>query len=312
MVLFNPSLEVQATDNFIDWTTMSRMELTDTIWSSRSIPAGTDDAIDVFTLTFEVPMWISQPALVKKLGVVERVIASIYDEAGDLNNAITGSDILLGTRQIITPYDYEILVMGTQDPNPPQYGTIQCLPRTQPYVIPNDNIDPPEPIDGTQLVWNGITNMYGVLRNGISYIALEQPDGEEVRCYITNDPTDDRFLIISNIDGLPANTQSPIDAVINPLLSGPPNYIFGTRYLLTEATAEAPAWTGVHGPLVANAGDIVESDGDDFRVVFEAATATSVEYVTNLTTRTQYRWTGADWVKSVDGIYNGGTWRLVI
>ena len=48
--LFNPSLEIQSTDNYLDWTSLSVVELNDVNWSSRSVPVGTDEPIDVATL----------------------------------------------------------------------------------------------------------------------------------------------------------------------------------------------------------------------------------------------------------------------
>jgi hypothetical protein len=47
LTLFNPSLEIQSTDNYLDWSSLSVVELTNTTWSSRSIPVGTDDPIDI-------------------------------------------------------------------------------------------------------------------------------------------------------------------------------------------------------------------------------------------------------------------------
>jgi len=38
LVLFNPSLEIQSTDNYIDWTSLSIVELESTQWTSRVIP----------------------------------------------------------------------------------------------------------------------------------------------------------------------------------------------------------------------------------------------------------------------------------
>ena len=87
--LFNPALEIQSTDNYIDWTSLSVVELERVNWSSRTIPMGTDNPIDIMTLTFNIPIWISSPAKVKKLGVIERIIAGIYDGTGDLKDAIT-------------------------------------------------------------------------------------------------------------------------------------------------------------------------------------------------------------------------------
>ena len=56
LVLFNPALEIQSTDNYIDWTSLTVCELTDVNWSSRTIPMGTENPIDIATLTFKLPI----------------------------------------------------------------------------------------------------------------------------------------------------------------------------------------------------------------------------------------------------------------
>ena len=104
LVLFNPALEIQSTDSFIDWTSLTVCNLESTRWSNRTIPVGTENPIDIATLTFSLPIWISSPAKVKKLGVVERIVMSVFDANGDASNAILDNDLLLGTRQVITPY----------------------------------------------------------------------------------------------------------------------------------------------------------------------------------------------------------------
>ena len=83
--LFNPALEIQNTDNYIDWTSLTVVELEQVTWSSRSIPVGTENPIDVMTMRFGLPVWISAPAKVKKLGVVEKIIFSVFDANGDAN-----------------------------------------------------------------------------------------------------------------------------------------------------------------------------------------------------------------------------------
>ncbi len=74
LVLFNPSLEVQTTDNYIDWTSLSVVELTASNFTSRAIPQGTEVDIDICSLDFEMPIYISPPVKVKKLGVVQNII----------------------------------------------------------------------------------------------------------------------------------------------------------------------------------------------------------------------------------------------
>ena len=313
LVLFNPSLEIQSTDNYIDWTSLTTCDLDSVNWSSRTIPVNADNPIDVATLTFTIPIWISSPAKVKKLGVVERIIANIFDAKGDASNAILDNDLLLGTRQVFTPYGYQVLLIGNR---------LQALRQEQ--VVDQSNASltqadsPP-----SNLLWHSVIDMYGVLRPGVSLMQLEQEDGSEVVGTIAYDPSDDRFLLFNvDEDTVPANTLDPVTAVINPLASGPNNGLappeFRQRYLLTEDTGSnngyAEAWTGTEGqPLIARANDIVEYNGARWVISFDSTSSPdNIQYVTNITTNTQYEWTGSTWIKSYQGLYPGGAWSLVL
>lgn len=313
LVLFNPALEIQSTDNYLDWTSLSVCELESTQWSSRSIPVGTENPIDIATLTFTMPIWISSPAKVKKLGVVERIVAQIFDAKGDASNAILDNDLLLGTRQVFTPYGYQVLLIGNK---------LQALRPQQVVDEPNSSLVAPDS-PPSNLMWQGVVGVYGVLRPGISYIKLEQDDGTEVMGTVAYDPTDDRFLLFDvDTDTVPANTLDPVTAVINPLVSGPgaglPAAAVGQRYLLTEATgswnSNAVAWEGHAGqPLVAQANDIIEYDGTRWTIYFDSTSSPdNIQYVTNITTSIQYEWTGSSWIKSYQGLYPGGQWSLVL
>ncbi len=65
LMLFNPSIEIQTNDNFIDWTSLSVVELENINYSSRSIGSSSETEIDVATLGFTTPIWISPPLKVK-------------------------------------------------------------------------------------------------------------------------------------------------------------------------------------------------------------------------------------------------------
>lgn len=313
LVLFNPALEIQSTDNYIDWTSLTTCDLESVKWSSRTVPIGTDNPIDIATLTFTLPIWISSPAKVKKLGVVERIVANIFDAKGDAANAILDNDLLLGTRQVFTPYGYQVLLIGNK---------LQALRQQQVVNEPNTSLNPPDS-PPSNLLWHSVVGVYGVLRPGISLIKLEQDDGTEVVGTVAYDPTDDRFLLFTvDEDTVPANTLAPVDAVIDPLASGPGSGLatatLGQRYLLTEATGswegDAPAWEGINSqPLVAQANDIIEYDGTQWQISFDSTSSPdNIQYVTNITTGLQYEWTGLSWIKSYQGLYPGGTWSLVL
>jgi hypothetical protein len=308
--LFNPALEIQSTESYLDWTSLSVVELDAVRWSSRIIPVGTEDPIDIMTMTFTIPIWITSPAKIKKLGVVEKIIASIYDAKGDAVNAIQNSDLLLGTRQIFTPYGYQVLLIGNK---------LQALKYSQTVPVANDNTQPPQSPPSNEM-WQTIVGLYGTLRSGISQIRLENPwDDTEIIGTVAYDPTDDRFMLFTpDEDTLPQNTLDPVNAVINPMVSGPgaglPGPAVGQRYLILQDigsydnTEPAAAW----GTVVARANDIIQYTGSEWQVAFDSESGTNIQYVTNLTTSLQYRWTGSVWVKSYEGLYPGGQWSLVL
>lgn len=306
--LFNPSLEIQSTDNFIDWTSLSVVYQDGLTFSSRTIPQGTGNPIDVMSWKFYMPIWISTAAKLKKLGVIQKIIASIFK--GDAVTDIQDEDLLLGTRQKITPYGYKVLLIG---------NTLQLLPANEAFYPPNSNLEDPSP-PNTSLYWSAYLNAYGTIKPGISQIWLQNPYmNTDIVGTIVPDPIDDRLLIYNiDTDTLPQNTLSPVDGVVNPIVSGPnaglPGPIPGRRYLITDDIGNTGDTTSAWGDLVAKANDIIEYDGlsNEWFVSFEAADATEYEFVTNLTTNIQYRYADGAWMKSYEGWYDQGDYSIVI
>jgi len=317
IVLFNPALEIQSTDNYIDWTSLSVVYLESPNWSSRTVPISTDNPIDVATLTFKLPVWISPPAKVKKLGVIQKIIASIHDAQGDLSTAVYSDANLLGQRQYFTPMDYGVLLVGN----------VLTLLKIQDLELPNEpTLETPQKV-GTPDKWRSLINVYGVLENGISQIRLLQEDGiSEVVGTVAYNPADDTQLLFSpDIDTYPTNTLEPINAIINPrkvtVDTSITNPSIGTRYLILHSIGsfdnnpgdDAIAWRGSNGQqLVAYANDIIQYTGTHWAVSFDSRTDTSVQYVSNLNTGTQYKWNLNQWVKSWEGEYKNGLWTLVL
>lgn len=305
--LFNPSLEIQSTDNFIDWTSLSVVYQDGLTFSSRTIPQGTGNPIDVMSWKFYMPIWISTSAKLKKMGVIQKIIASIF--SGKALQDMQDDDLLLGTRQKITPYGYKLLYMN---------GALQLLPADQPFNPSNQDLDVPS-APNTSLYWAAFLNAYGVYKPGVSQIWLQNPYMDtEIVGTIVMDPLDNRILIYDvDVDTLPDNTLDPVDGVINPLLVGPnsglPAPINGVRYLIVEdvgGTSPTTAW----GTLVARANDIIEYDSSssEWIVAFDSNNTSTVEYVTNLTNAVQYRFVDQAWMKSVEGFYDAGDFSIVL
>jgi hypothetical protein len=307
--LFNPGLEIQNTENYVDWSSLSVVHLTDVMYTSRTIPSGAEDTIDVATLTFEMPIWISLPAKVKKMGVVAEIIASIYNAQGELSeDAITSLSGLI-SQQRFTPLSADVVYVG---------NSLQLYKNARPAGS--------NEVVGETMRWRDLINLYGAIRNGISQARLkfEYPDGwHEIVGTIAYDPTDDTSLLFTPIPAtLPANTLDPINAIIDPFnvtvnsdILTPP---VGTRYLILNPigsanSGPAPAWAGTAGTnLLASANDIIEYNGSFWTVVFDSSQEPGAQYLTNLNTTVQYRWTGEMWVKSYEGFYSAGFWSLVL
>jgi len=324
LTMFNPALELQSTDNYIDWTSLSVVELNDVNYSSRTIPVGTDEPIDVATLRFTLPIWLSPPAKITKLGVIHKVIANMYDSNGDALRALDNDDLLLGTRLQVTPHGYKVLLIGNQ---------LQIL-KSSAVDEPNTNLGNLSTQDDSNVLWHAVVEEYGKLRDGISQIRLEDDiNNIEIIGTVAYHPTDDRIMLFTvDADTIPSNTLAPINAVIDPLRSGPgvglPDAASGQRYLLTESigysndewnpdgssvSPMSTAWSGTNDiELVANKNDIIQFNGISWEVVFNANSYESTEYVTNLTTSLQYKWSGSEWIRSYEGLYAGGKWSLVI
>ena len=307
-ILFNPSMELQSTDNFIDWTSLSVVYQDGLTFSSKTIPQGTGNPIEVLTWKFYMPIWISGPAKIKKLGVIHKIIASIFQ--GNALTDMQDDDLLLGTRQKVTPYGYKLLLVG---------NTLQVLPNKQPFTPSNDSLDlPANP--NTDVYWSSFLNVYGTVRPGISQIWLENPYMDtEIVGTIAYNPTDDRLLIFNiDPDTLPENTLQAVDSVINPLVKGPGNGLpvatNGQRYLIVEdiGNENNVSPSSVWGNLVANANDIIEYDGSSWFVSFDSTQLYDPQYVTNLTTGVQYRYVNNQWMKSYEGWYDEGDYSIVI
>lgn len=306
LAVFNPAIELQNTDNYVDWSSLSYVELTDTSWTSRTVPIGTENPIDVATLTFQVPIWISAPAKVKKLGVIERIIASVYDSQVEMEAAILAGRLLNGQRQYVTPLNYSVLLLS---------GQLQVFLPANSTALNNKTTTAQSAVGSVPQNWDAVINIFGQLRNGISQMHFTPEDNSpDIVGTVAINPLDPTVLLFTvDADTIPVNTILPIDAIINPTKSVPGGKLAapaaGQRYLLLDSIRYAAAW-GTN--FEAQANDIIEFDGTDWNISFQSANVTGPDYVTNINTGVQYKWNGTNWLKSYDGEYPAGRWHLVL
>lgn len=330
-IFFNPSFEIQTTDNYVDWTSLSVIHLESINFSSRTIPAGAESEIDICSLDFSMPIFISPPAKVKKLGVVQNIIMNIFTEQGNLQDLeqLTMTNEPASTHYT-TPTNYGILLLKTENGSENDYN-VSIVDSTE--ALLDLKLDSEVKV-GPRLDWNSVVPLYGNYTPGLSKIFFLQPSGTELRGTFTINPIDPTYLI-ATIEDKPSNSiitstahpngRTTIDAVINPQTFNPVktfgSVATGTRYLMLDSVNlskqvgqsdyDGPdAWKNRDGsdPVIVE-NSIIEWTGNVWETVLES-TVDEIVYVTNLKTGIQYKLEKGQWYKSFEGEYAAGTWRL--
>lgn len=324
LVLFNPSLEMQTTDNFIDWTSITVVNLENVTWSNRSVPVGVDSEIDVSTLTFSIPIYISPPTKVKKMGVITNVITSMFDETrGTIENGVSAPE--LNQYDDFARPGSTVNEFGSRAQT--ELANQMANVNYNTYGVYLENAS-------AQLIARGIVGnvnwreifeaLPGTYSADVSRIYLTSVDNANtVTGTFTLNPFDEGKIEINfDTDTFPTDTiidgRTSIDYIIDPTRFNPSSIkTAGLRLLLLEdvgseeAVEVSAAWRNTDGTgLVASANDIVEWNGTHWVIVFDASATTELTYTTNLNTSTQYRFKDGEWFKSIDGDYPIGTWRV--
>ena len=113
-VLFNGMVDMQTSVNPLDWTLFSTIEPTNITWTSRSIPIGTENPIDVMTVEYRIPIWINPPAQVTYQKVIEQIVTNI-NQAQWQEGSEEWSNIQLLSRNIVTPDQARIKLSAVGD-----------------------------------------------------------------------------------------------------------------------------------------------------------------------------------------------------
>lgn len=307
LILFNPSIDLQTGTNPIDWTSLGIVELEDISWSSRSMPMGTEDDIEISTLTFNAPVWLSPPAKLKKQNIIQQIVTNIsVTETLDENNPdIHWSESDMRSRTIVTPGNHKISV---------EYVGSRNLEVT---LLGEDESDKDK--DGNPYDWVSLLRLYGKIRPGVSQIRLKTGDdiedhNSDIVGTFDIDPVDVNIMHITlDPETIAPSTLSPLTGIIDPTRSHPLSSldtpVNGMRYMIIgDIAADSPAWNG----FTAKDQDIIEYVNNQWVVVFEAATTVARHHVVNSVDNKQYLWTGSGWRSSLEGIYNPGYWRVFL
>lgn len=315
LVLFNPSIQLQSNTNPLDWTNIFEVTLTGTQFTNRTQPAGVDDVIDVATFTFEIPVWLSPPAKVKRQKIINTIVTNIQmqDDLVDLNFNNDYYDFFNGIADdatiIVTPNNYFVKIEGNRIDN--YTATLLGDNGTElgEWELLLQILSP----EGDGTVANANISGFPITVN--STIQLNHDgDREDSNSYITgtvSKTANSSVLdVVLDLGTLPNNTLADVISAVDPSVNYPGDGTLdaasaGQRYLLSNVA-------GSQWNVSAGKDDIVEYTGNAWIVSFDSVVNgnanSTVQYI-NLGNE-QYEWTGSDWIETVQGTYKPGYWRL--
>lgn len=317
LAIFNPSIQLQISDNPLDWSTISEVELTSMNWSSRGVPQGAETVNDFSTFTFKVPVWINPPAKVKRQSLIEQIVLNIYDT--DVDSIDTdgifdpiGSVFNDITQVVVSPGNYRIDVSAID-------ATTSRIELLDEYGKSNPD-----------LWWSSLFAAYGTIDPLTTTLTLktdddiESIDGDILGSLEVSSTEQNIATFVVDADTLPTTIGSgPVTNLINPSVSFPggtlPAAALGQRYLLLTNNADGGGESligqnaqGINpwGSLVAYTNDIIEWNGTDWFVSFSAADVSAPQYVLNIADSQHYKFDGEQWVYTYLGEFNPGFWRV--
>ena len=318
LVVFNPSIQIQTNDNPLDWGSITEIELTGMNWSSRAVPQGSDTTNDFSTFTFKVPIWISPPAKVKRQTIVEQIVTSVFDLDissldvdrifDPLQSAFTELD-----QVIISPGNYRI--------------DVSAIDATSSRVELLNEYGATDPL----LSWVSLFAAYGTIDPETTTLTLKSDDDIETTTgdilgtleASTTEQTIATFVV--DADTLPTTIGSgPVTDLINPSITYPgdgtlPAAAVGQRYLLLTNDQDFDGESligqnaqGVNpwGNLTAFVNDIIEYNGTDWFISFDASEVSAPQYVVNASDSQHYKFDGTEWIFTYLGVFNPGYWRV--
>jgi hypothetical protein len=321
IVLFNPAIELQTTSSYLDWTSLTTLELMEIQYTNQVVPSG-EQELEIASLTFSAPIWLSAPAKVKRMGVITSIITRVFDEEGNLSDDIINGSLI--SRQVITFDNYGILI---NDVDGAGNYTAKLLDNTESTA---GSFTARSVKNGVDINWREILEKYpGKYIANLSKVQVMKSDGRWAQASISLNSNDETLLNLNFKtfnESWPTNTvingKGTIDAIIDPTKPITRDRISGQRYLILEDInfkdrnygPEDASQRGVEqwGDFIANANDIIEWNGSSWAVIFNSQQTSTLTYITNAYTGVQYKWNGISWTKSMEGVYPAGKWQIIL
>lgn len=301
LVWYNPGFEFRVNSSPLDMGNVANIQLENIQWSSRSVPQGTSDEIDVMTLTFRIfPVFITSPAKIRKQTKIHSIYNNINVTSSSEDNLLLNSLSDIFERNnfvlepvVVTPSGFSLEVVKKGDD---YYAKIR------------------DPSGYGQ--WLSMFDIYGKVDEGVTSIRIAQsndPENSDKFIYgtffYTNDP--EEIKLDFDMDTFSSPTIKPVNAIINPNTNTMPNVYENTRFLLAYDINDISRWGNVEGKQW----DIIQTsdNGQTWHVAFDSGSEYNTEhFVINEAKNDLYKFIGDQWISAVSGTYNEGYWAFDI
>lgn len=314
LVLFNPEVELQTSTNAVDWTALTTITLTDI----NITPAANNSTInDMTTLTFNIPIYISPPAKVKRSDIIREIIMNVsstdvIDKTDDMD--IPGDNIGQTIHNLIVTPEMAYLNVERVYTNKNVYSINLCSD--------SDNT----PLD---ISWDKFFSQYGNYKDGSSLIYLLQDitsvDNNK-NFYIgrlSNSNEENKLILTIDPNTLPHSyyPDNVFSGIIDPKITTPIDITdiqVGDAYLLLDDIPQnSKAWGTIYNGKVANKDygaikdDIIEWDGSKWNIKFSSTdNKGTTTYYTNKNNGDYITYDKQVWRMSIDATYAPGYWRI--
>lgn len=291
LILFNPSIDFQKNENPLDWSALGIIELDSINYSSRSVPVGNDDSMEITSLTFQVQhFYLNPPAKVKKNKLITNIYRNMYVTNSSLD---TWENSYLFT-DATTYKNAQLRIIGDEA-----------------TLVSSDN----------SATWDELLHNLGIKKetNGFYKLRLYSSHPNVSAPILVNiedfsETNSAQVLVSVNKNTLPSTTINvAVDDFINPNSVFPNNGLdtsIGKRYIITnDIIPNTQAW----GSTQAKAGSIITTnDGVNFVVDFDSTIEDTGSIIRNMSDHELYVHVDEDlWVNVYQGTYRAGYWRLV-
>jgi hypothetical protein len=240
--IFSPTLELQTSENPLDWSRVTAITLTGLNWSTKGASNLDSSTLDSLDMTFEINTNLDMPSIIQKEKMIEQIVHSIG--SGDTLEDIMSWSLEDVTRTYHSPTNNRVSVFYDEK-----------LGRQRIKLEPSEKCT-----DWFKLL--EIYNIkYNVVTHNVNIHILSNSNIDQrndIIGYLHLDPKTPNiadFRIFE--DSLPSTNIDPVNYTIDPHSFDKQYIVNGYRYLITE---DIPNNTKMFGQLYYNDGTPLESN----------------------------------------------------